>query len=70
MCEILLEVGQACDIREFSFYPMNSRRLEKSFGVWSAEFTQAYIPGMTDLDRWIDWTQEDFAGHETARKEH
>ena len=70
MRESLLEVGQACDIREFGFYAMNSLRLEKSFGVWSAEFTQAYTPGMIGLDRWIDWTREDFVGHEAARKEH
>ena len=68
--ESLLEAGKACDIREFGFYAMNSLRLEKSFGVWSAEFTQTYTPGMTGLDRWIDWTREDFIGHEAAHKEH
>ena len=67
--EILLEAGRASDIREFGFYAMNSLRLEKSFGVWSSEFTQAYTPGMTGLDRWIDWTRQDFIGHQAAHKE-
>jgi dimethylglycine dehydrogenase len=48
---------------------MNSLRLEKSFGVWSAEFTQDRTPGMTGMDRWIDWSRDDFIGHEAAAKE-
>jgi dimethylglycine dehydrogenase len=68
--EILLEAGRASDIREFGFYAMNSLRLEKSFGVWSTEFTQAYTPGMTGLDRWIDWTRKNFIGYDAALREH
>ena len=30
-----------------------SLRLEKSFGIWSREFTQDYTPGETGMDRWI-----------------
>ncbi len=45
-----------------------SLRLEKSFGIWSAEFTQGYTPGMTGMDRWIDWSK-DFIGKEAALKE-
>ena len=28
--------------------------------IWSAEFTQDRTPGMTAMDRWIDWEKEDF----------
>ena len=35
---------------------------EKGFGIWSAEFTQGYTPGMTGMDRWIDWNKPDFIG--------
>ena len=48
---------------------MNALRLEKSFGIWSAEFTQDRTPGMTGMDRWIDWSRDDFIGHEAAAKE-
>ena len=48
---------------------MNALRLEKSFGVWSAEYTQAYTPGMTGLDRWIAWGKSDFTGREAALAE-
>ena len=41
--------------QEFGFNALLSLRLEKGFGIWSAEFTQGYTPGMTGMDRWIDW---------------
>ncbi len=65
----LLEAGQAHGIREFGFYAMNSLRLEKSFGVWNAEFMQAYTPGMTRMDRWIDFARPNFVGKAAALKE-
>ena len=63
---MLLEAGAAQDIRECGFNAMLSTRLEKSFGIWSAEFTQGYTPGMTGMDRWIDWGRDGFVGREAA----
>ena len=34
-----------------------------------SQYMPAYTPGMTGLDRWIDWTRDDFVGHEAAHKE-
>ncbi|WP_137699404.1 GcvT family protein [Marimonas lutisalis] len=65
---MLLEAGAEEGIREFGFNAMLSLRLEKSFGIWSAEFTQGYTPGMTGMDRWIDWSK-DFVGKEAALAE-
>ena len=48
---------------------MNSLRLEKSFGIWSCEFTQGYTPGMTGIDRWIAWNKGEFTGREAALAE-
>ena len=68
--ETLLEAGRDLGLREYGFYAMNSMRLEKSFGVWSHEFTQRYTPGMTGLDRWIAWDKEGgFTGREAALAE-
>jgi dimethylglycine dehydrogenase len=64
--EMLLEAGRDQGIREFGFYAMNALRLEKSFGIWSAEFTQDRTPAMTGMDRWIDWTKTDFIGRDAA----
>lgn len=66
---LLRAAGAESGIREYGFYAMNSLRLEKSFGIWNAEFMQAYTPGMTGMDRWIDWSKSDFMGREAALKE-
>ena len=66
---LLLAAGAESEIREYGFYAMNSLRLEKSFGIWNAEFMQAYTPGMTGMDRWIDWSKPDFMGRAAALKE-
>ena len=63
---ILLEAGTDHDIREVGFNAMLSTRIEKSFGIWSAEFTQDRTPGMTAMDRWIDWDKPDFIGKVAA----
>ena len=67
--EMLLEAGAEFGIREVGFYAMNSLRLEKSFGIWSFEFRQEYTPGMTGMDRWIDFSKEEFTGREASLKE-
>ncbi len=48
---------------------IDSLRIEKGFGIWSTEFTQAYTPGETGLDRFIDWDKPDFIGREAALAE-
>lgn len=64
----LLNAGADEGIREYGFNAMLSLRLEKSFGIWSAEFTQGYTSGMTGMDRWIDW-DKDFVGKTAAMAE-
>ncbi|TCK98960.1 dimethylglycine dehydrogenase [Shimia isoporae] len=65
---LLVEAGKDSDIREVGFNTLLSLRIEKSFGIWSAEFTQGYTPGMTGMDRWIDWTKP-FVGKSMAEAE-
>jgi len=66
---LLLAAGADCGIREYGFNALLSLRLEKSFGIWSAEFTQNYTPGMTGMDRFIDWGRQDFIGQAAAAAE-
>lgn len=66
---MLLEAGADHGIREVGFNALLSTRIEKSFGIWSAEFTQDRTPAMTGMDRWIDWQKPDFLGREAAMKE-
>ncbi len=65
----LLEAGRPEGMVEYGYNALLSLRLEKSFGIWSTEFTQAYTPGMTGLDRWIDWNKPDFVGRTKALEE-
>lgn len=65
----LLQAGQALNAGEYGYNALLSLRLEKSFGIWSREFTQAYTPAMTGMDRWIDWQKPDFVGRKPAMAE-
>ncbi len=65
----LLEAGAETDIQEIGFNALLSLRLEKSYGIWSAEFTQAYTPAQTGMTRWIDWHKGDFVGRQAALTE-
>ena len=67
--QMLKEAGKKFGSVDFGFNAMNSMRLEKSFGIWSREFMQGYTPGMTRMDRWIDWQKQDFLGRKAALAE-
>jgi len=67
--KMLLEAGAELGLREVGFNALLSLRLEKSFGIWSAEFTQGYTPAQTGMDRWIDWDKGDFVGRAAALAE-
>ena len=66
--ETLLAAGADHGIKEIGFNALLSLRLEKSFGIWSAEFTQGYTAAQTGMDRWIDWSK-DFVGKAAAEAE-
>jgi dimethylglycine dehydrogenase len=65
----LIEAGKELGVCEYGYVALNSLRLEKSFGIWSAEFTQAYTPRMTRMDRWIAGGKGDFVGRAAALAE-
>jgi len=67
--KLLLEAGADLGIGEYGFNALLSLRLEKSFGIWSAEFTQAYTAAQTGMDRWIDWDKPTFIGQKAAMQE-
>ena len=61
----LLEAGRDLGIVEYGFSALNSLRLEKSFGIWSREFTQDYTAAETGMDRWVS-NDKDFIGRAAA----
>jgi dimethylglycine dehydrogenase len=64
----LMEAGEAFGITPIGMRAQDSLRLEKGHGVWSLEFTSAYTPAMSGLDRFIDFGKKDFIGREAALK--
>ena len=62
----LIEAGRDLGLREYGYNALLALRLEKSFGIWSAEFTQDRTPRMTGMDRWIAWDKGDFLGRKAA----
>jgi dimethylglycine dehydrogenase len=67
--EVLLAAGQAHGLREVGYHALNALRLEKSFGIWSAEFRQSHSPQMTCMDHWIDFDKGDFIGRDAALRD-
>ena len=65
----LREAGQESGLRLVGDRAIDSLRLEKAYGIWNAEFTQAYTPGMCGLDRFVAFDKDDFIGREAALRE-
>ena len=63
------QAGRDLGVREYGYNALLSLRLEKSFGIWSAEFTQDLTPRMTGMDRWIAWDKGEFLGRQAALAE-
>jgi dimethylglycine dehydrogenase len=66
---LLLRAGEDLGAMEYGFYGLLSLRLEKSFGIWSREFTQDHTAGMTGMDKWIAFDKPDFIGREATLRE-
>ncbi|HLA93037.1 MAG TPA: FAD-dependent oxidoreductase [Actinomycetota bacterium] len=48
---------------------IDSLRLEKAYGIWSAEFRQDGTPGASGLDRFVAFDKEDFVGRPAVLRE-
>ena len=65
----LREAGSPSGLRLIGDRAIDSLRLEKGYGIWSTEFTQAYTPGMSGLDRFVAFDKGDFIGRDAAVRE-
>ena len=61
------EVG--CELRTYGIYALLSLRLEKSYGIWSREFSPDYTPAASGLDAFVDYHKAEFIGCEAAHKD-
>jgi dimethylglycine dehydrogenase len=66
-----LAMAEGCDlgVRLAGMYAVNSLRLEKSFGIWSREFSRDYTPVMAGLDRFVAYDKPCFIGRDAALRD-
>ena len=68
--EMLLNEGKDLGVKEYGYYALNTLRLEKSFGIWNAEFMQAYSPLETGMDKWVSRKKNiEFVGQQASLRE-
>ncbi len=60
------EAGRAFGLKQIGFHALNALRLEKSYGIWSREFSQTVTPAMCGLDRFVDYGKAGFVGRDAA----
>lgn len=66
---LLREAGEDLGAFPLGFDSLVSLRLEKSYGIWSKEFTWGYTAGMSGLDAFIDFAKPSFVGRDAALAE-
>ena len=64
----LREAGEPHGLRLIGDRAIDSLRLEKGYGIWSAEFRQDYTPAMAGLDRFVAFDKDDFVGADAVRR--
>jgi dimethylglycine dehydrogenase len=65
----LWEAGRELGLVHFGGRALSSLRLEKGYGSFQKDFRPDYTPGETGLDRFVDFTKEDFTGRAAALAE-
>ena len=65
----LREAGAEHGLRAIGDRAIDSLRLEKGYGIWSAEYRQECTPGESGLDRWVAFDKGEFVGREAALRE-
>jgi dimethylglycine dehydrogenase len=65
----LMQAGEGMGLVNIGNRALDSLRLEKSYGIWNAEFTQGYTPEMSYIKDFIAFDKSDFIGREAALKE-
>jgi dimethylglycine dehydrogenase len=65
----LREAGGPHGLRLIGDRAVDSLRLEKAYGIWSAEFRQDRTPGESGLDRYVAFDKGEFIGRDAAVRE-
>jgi dimethylglycine dehydrogenase len=69
LLDAAIEASTGLAAQHIGFYALNSLRLEKSFGIWSREYSRDYTPHMARLQSFIDYERADFIGRAAALRD-
>jgi len=69
LLEAIRAAGAAHGLRLVGDRAVDSLRLEKGYGIWSAEYRQDVTPGMSGLDRFVAFDKGEFIGRDAALRE-
>ena len=58
-----------CKLNDYGIYALLSLRMEKSYGIWSREFSPNYTPRMCGLDRFVAYDKPHFIGRDAALRD-
>jgi dimethylglycine dehydrogenase len=65
----LMRAGRGRGLRNIGNRALDSLRIEKSYAIWSTEYTQSVTPGACGLSRHVAFDKGDFIGRAAARAE-
>jgi dimethylglycine dehydrogenase len=65
----LRDAGRTDGLRLIGDRAIDCLRLEKGYGIWSAEYRQDVTPGMSGLDRFVAFDKGEFIGRAAALRE-
>ena len=65
----LLQAGRGWGLRNIGNRALDSLRLEKSYAIWSTEYTQSVTPGACGLSRHVAYDKGEFIGRAAALEE-
>jgi dimethylglycine dehydrogenase len=61
--------GADLELKSIGNRALDSLRLEKSYGIWSTEFTQSYSPEMSNLRHHLAFDKGNFIGRDAAMRD-
>jgi dimethylglycine dehydrogenase len=67
--DTLISAAEDLGLVQIGYNALLSLRIEKSFGIWSREYSWAYTAGMSGLDRFVAFYKPNFIGRDAAFKE-
>ncbi len=60
--DIVMRAGKGHGLRPFGMFALNSLRVEKGYRAWKGDLSTDYTILQGGLERFVDWTKDDFRG--------